>query len=204
MLGKRSCCAAQTPADGTENSSDPFLLSLRFRFNMLCLYRDVSYHLLSEQEQTYAMHLPCMFYGAGPRQKHRRSQLLHELPKSLPHSARKADSPLDFGRRDVSDGERANDVLALAVGPYEEEICNWLAFLAISTMLARLIWDCASAILEPWPGILRARREKRVTGTICRNGPRGASHKWCLSPFFRDACGRDTRRSSSLTGPHTP
>ena len=24
---------------------------------------------------------------------------------------------------------------------------------------------------------------KKGTGTICRNGPEGASHKWCLSPF---------------------
>src|SRR5262249_11912928 len=24
---------------------------------------------------------------------------------------------------------------------------------------------------------------KKGTGTICRNGPSGASHKWCLSPF---------------------
>jgi len=26
-------------------------------------------------------------------------------------------------------------------------------------------------------------RGKKVTGTICRNGPEGASHKWCLSLF---------------------
>jgi hypothetical protein len=26
---------------------------------------------------------------------------------------------------------------------------------------------------------------KMGTGTICRNGPEGASHKWCLSPFSR-------------------
>ena len=26
---------------------------------------------------------------------------------------------------------------------------------------------------------------KKGTGTICRNGPEGAAHKWCLSPFSR-------------------
>ena len=31
-------------------------------------------------------------------------------------------------------------------------------------------------------GSLAAAAEK-VPGTICRNGPPGASHKWCLSPF---------------------
>ena len=31
---------------------------------------------------------------------------------------------------------------------------------------------------------------KKVTGTICRNGPEGASHKWCLSPFSHKARAR--------------
>jgi hypothetical protein len=25
---------------------------------------------------------------------------------------------------------------------------------------------------------------KKGSGTICRNGPKGAAHKWCLTPFF--------------------
>jgi hypothetical protein len=25
---------------------------------------------------------------------------------------------------------------------------------------------------------------KKGAGSICRNGPEGAAHKWCLTPFF--------------------
>jgi hypothetical protein len=32
---------------------------------------------------------------------------------------------------------------------------------------------------------------KKGTGTICRNSPKGASHKWFPSPFSRD-CGFDS------------
>ena len=40
------------------------------------------------------------------------------------------------------------------------------------------------AIYFDGPGNGRTRRSrKKGTGTICRNGPSGASHKWCLSPF---------------------
>jgi hypothetical protein len=38
----------------------------------------------------------------------------------------------------------------------------------------------------------RARKAaEKVTGTICRNGPEGASHKWRLSPFPRAVNGCD-------------
>ncbi len=37
--------------------------------------------------------------------------------------------------------------------------------------------------------------EEQGTGAICRNGPEGASHKWCLSPFSP----RGSTRSFSAT-----
>ena len=40
-----------------------------------------------------------------------------------------------------------------------------------------------------------------MTGTICRNGPEGTSHKWCLSPFSQNPArsfSSTTRTSASL------
>ena len=48
-------------------------------------------------------------------------------------------------------------------------------------------------------GVSPAQGEKG-TGTICRNGPKGASHKWCLSPFLPEvAVAVTTLRMDQLT-----
>ncbi len=39
--------------------------------------------------------------------------------------------------------------------------------------------------------LAREDEEKRGTGTVCRNGPQGASHKRCLSPFSPPLTGAD-------------
>ena len=39
------------------------------------------------------------------------------------------------------------------------------------------------------------RSGKKGTGTICRNGPGGAAHKWCLSPFSPSGCESSFRKS---------
>ena len=47
--------------------------------------------------------------------------------------------------------------------------------------------NVGEAMSPPAIRAVKAAVREKGTGTICRNGPDGASHKWCLSPFHSEA-----------------
>ncbi len=77
-----------------------------------------------------------------------------------------------------------------------ERNCSPLVALAAAVAVA----DAVAPLLPNhtvglnWPNDVMAC-EKKVTGTVCRNGPEGASHKRCLSPFSRMA---DSRKLAGI------